>query len=533
MESNQTVKMNSHILYNAAALAAASLCIPAPAKAGQIQAERKEQRPNFVIIITDQQRADLTAREGFPLDLTPFADSIARSGAWFDHAYTPCPASGPARVSLITGRYPKATGTDSNHNIEDAFYIDDLFGVARESGYKTAMIGKNHTYMKKGDADFWCPYNHLGQEGAKDTLRTENLAFDRFLKSTDFYASLKASPGTVRQQLPYRMVSDALKWAGENREDPFVMMLSFPEPHNPYQVCEPYYSMFEGKVPPARTDSTSLQTKGEKFVQLNRMMKLGHKGYDKNLEQLRTIYMGMIRMLDDQMKRFVKGMQDLGLYENTVFVITSDHGDYAGEYGLMKKGAGVPDAITRIPMIWFGNGIKASGHRNDHVSLVDIFPTACEIMGAAIPIGVQGRSLAEMLAGEPYPEEEFRSVMSEAGFGGRYFTREDSEEYVKEGAVGKKGMFFDELNTWSQSGTISMVRMGKWKLVFDMEGNGELYDMERDPSEIRNLFGIRKYRKIQDTLLQELLKWEIATEDPIPLPRTRYWFKRNPHNYLF
>ena len=216
-----------------------------------------------------------------------------------------------------------------------------------------------------------------------------------------------------------------------------------------------------------------------------------------------------------------------------MFVIISDHGDYAGEYGLMKKGAGVPDAITRVPMVWFGSGVEASGRRDDHVCLTDIFPTACEAMGAEIPLGVQGRSLTEMLGGREYPKEEFRSVMSEAGFGGQYFTREDSEDYIKEGAVGKKGLFFDELNTWSQSGTISMVRMGEWKLVFDMKGNGELYNMDKDPSETDTLFGKRRYRRIQDTLLQELLKWEIATEDPIPVPRRRYWFKRNPHNYIF
>ena len=265
-----TLMTKNNTFYAAAGVLAAVAVNSPSAKAAQ-QDGNKGRRPNFVIIITDQQRADLTAREGFPLDLTPFADSIASHGAWFDHAYTPCPASGPARVSLITGRYPKATGTDSNHNIEDAYYIDDLFGVARKSGYKTAMIGKNHTYMKKSSADFWCPYNHLGQEGAKDTLSAENLAFDKFLGTTDFYASFKASPGTVKQQIPYRMVSDALEWAGENRDEPFVMMLSFPEPHNPYQVCEPYFSMFEGKVPPARTDSTALAVKGEKFVQLNRM----------------------------------------------------------------------------------------------------------------------------------------------------------------------------------------------------------------------------------------------------------------------
>lgn len=532
------MKMNNIRLDKAALLAGgAVVAVQGAAKTADEEAPAGEgRRPNIVIIMTDQQRADLTSREGYPLDLTPFADSIAAQGCWFDRAYTPCPASGPARVSMLTGRFPKATGTDSNHNIADAFFYEDLFSTARKNGYLTALVGKNHSHLKPEDADFWCPYNHLGQEKMKwqaDTLSEENRAFDRFLGSTDFYTSLTASPGDITNQIPYRMVSDALNWAGNHEDEPFVMWLSFPEPHNPYQVCEPYFSMFESLVPPALTDASDLAAKGEKFLQLNEMMKLGHKGYDLNLERLRTTYMGMIRMLDDQMRRFVEGMQDLGLYENTVFVITADHGDYAGEYGLMKKGAGVPDAITRIPMVWFGKDIEAAGLRGDHVSLVDIYPTACELMGCEIPLGVQGRSLAEMLAGRDYPEEEFRSIMTEAGFGGQYITKEDMSDYQAEGAVGRKGLFFDELNTWSQSGTIAMVRMGRYKLVYDMLGNGELYDLEKDPSEMRNLYGSRKYGKIKESLLEELLKWEIATEDPIPVPRNRYRFKRFEHNYLF
>ena len=78
-----------------------------------------------------------------------------------------------------------------------------------------------------------------------------------------------------------------------------------------------------------------------------------------------------------------------------------------------------------------------------------------------------------------------------------------------------------------------MVRMGRYKLVYDMLGNGELYDLEKDPSEMRNLYDSRKYGKIKESLLEELLKWEIATEDPIPVPRNRYRFKRFEHNYLF
>lgn len=178
-------------------------------------------------------------------------------------------------------------------------------------------------------------------------------------------------------------------------------------------------------------------------------------------------------MIDDQLARLVDELKEKGVYDNTIILFVADHGDYVGEYGLMKKGVGLDDALSRIPMQWTGPGIKASPTPHEaHVSIIDIFPTICEIMGADIPLGVQGRSLWPLLQGEKYPEKEFESVMVQDGFGGMYYTRDDATDFQEEGAVGKEGLFFDELNTWTQSGTMRMLRKGDWKLVYDMDGNG-------------------------------------------------------------
>ena len=83
-------------------------------------------KPNFVVIMTDQQRADVSGREGFPLDTTPFLDRLATQGTWFDRAYTTMPVCLPARVSMLTGRYPSATHARTNHNGADAFFETDL-----------------------------------------------------------------------------------------------------------------------------------------------------------------------------------------------------------------------------------------------------------------------------------------------------------------------------------------------------------------------------------------------------------------------
>ena len=169
-----------------------------------------------------------------------------------------------------------------------------------------------------------------------------------------------------------------------------------------------------------------------------------------------------------------------------------------------------------------------------HVSIADVFPTICTAIGADIPLGVQGRSLWPMLTGKSYPKKEFSSVIVQQGFGGEDFTRDEPLTFAKEGALQPNNIaHFDELNTWTQSGTSRMVRMGDWKLVMNSYGGGELYNLKTDQYEINNLFGNSKFVNKQNELLTKLVAWELRLQDPLPLPRHRYHFKRNPYNYHF
>lgn len=488
--------------------------------------------PNIIIIMTDQQRADLLEREGCSLNTMPFIDSLARQGAWFNKAYTTCPASVPARTSMLTGRFPQATHVRSNQNESDAFYESDIFKVAKEKGYKTALVGKNHSYLTADRVDYWSSYFHGGQVGGVKTNKEAD--FDNFLKSTELYASLSPSPDGIESQLPFRMVTDATKWIDNIKSEPFLMWFSISEPHNPYQVCEPYYSMFANNLPKLHSTGKDLKFKGPQYEQLAEMMKLGHKGYEENLSRLRSNYLGMLRLINDQIARLVENLKKQGVYDNTIIIFLADHGDYAGEYGLMKKGAGVAEAITRIPMQWTGPGIKANAKPQDaFVSMADVFPTICEIMKADIPMGVQGKSLWPLLQGESYPKKEFESILVDEGYGGEFYTKEDGTDYTAEGCIVENKNFFDEQNSWTQSGSRSMLRKGDWKFVIDMEGNGELYNLKNDPAELKNLFGQSKYQSIKIEMMRDLLKWKISTQDPLPLPQKRYRFKRNEHNYLF
>jgi len=314
------------------------------------------------------------------------------------------------------------------------------------------------------------------------------------------------------------------------------MWVSMPEPHNPYQISEPYFSMFSPeKIPATLTNRKDLSKKGDKYAILAELEDAACPNLAKDLPRLRGNYLGMLRLIDDQTKRLIEGFKAAGLYENTIFVILSDHGDYCGEYGLIRKGAGVPECLTRIPMIWAGCGIHPQSAPMDaHVSIADIFPTICTAIGADIPLGVQGRSLWPMLIGKSYPKKEFSSIMVQQGFGGEDFTRDEPLTFVQEGALQpNKIAHFDELNTWTQSGTERMVRKDDWKLVLDSYGRGELYNLKTDPSEIKNLYNKKQYASKQMELLEELMTWELRVQDPLPVPRNRYHFKQNSYNYHF
>jgi len=494
---------------------------------------------NVILIIADQFRADASRREGFKLNTTPFLDSLAEDGTWFNKAYCAAPICAPSRISMFTGRFPSATHTRSNMNIVDANYQTDLVDVLKSKGYATAFVGKNHTYLTPKKFDYWHGYDHLGEPQVTDP---EKQAVNKFLVSTNFYMSQKPAPFPASMQQPARIVKTGEEWMSQQKaaggNKPFFLYLSIPEPHNPYQVSEPYYSMFPEKdLPQFKANAGSLEKKGNKWLLQRNILHMGYGDYEKQISRIRSNYYGMLRLIDDQMRGLVNYLKQNNLYDNTLIIFVADHGDFTGQYGLIKKGVEVPECLTRIPMIWHGPGIvKNKLPHEAHVSNVDIMPTLCTMMGAPIPDGVQGRSLWPMLTGKPYPKEEFASVMVQQGFGGRHFVNFDEyDPYTQDGTVTKGRTEADELNTWSQSGSMRELRKGEWKLAYDMQGAGQLYHLTTDPEELDNLFNNPKYLQKQDEMLRDLMTWELRMQDPLPMPhrqnKRQYGFKRDPYNY--
>ncbi|WP_151481303.1 sulfatase family protein [Streptomyces albicerus] len=470
--------------------------------------------PNIVFVMTDQQRADFTAGEGFPLDTMPFLDSLAEDGMRLRRAYTTAPACVPARTSLLTGRWPSTHRVRQNSNTtpEQVTRGDDLLDVLGAAGYQRFYAGKTHMYRgSKEDFDaFAGPYGH--ESGPDET--TEQRAFSQWLKSIEHGPTKEPTPFPVELQYAHRIVSDAIKQIdARDEEKPFFSWVSMPEPHNPYQAPEPYFSLFgEDEVPERACGPEAAEEKGGAYKWLRDLVEEKRPGYDTLWRRYRATYCGMLRLIDDQLRRLVDHLKEQNLWQNTLLVFLSDHGDYVGDYGLQRKGAGMPEVLARVPMVVHGCGVKARDNKRDFVSLADLLPTVCEVVGRPIPLGVQGRSMWQLLTGTDYPAAEFADIVVERGYGGLPYADDARPELH----FPYEGTRYDELNAVTQSGTSRALRHDRYKLYSHVDGTGELYDLDTDPMELKNRWDDPPLRKVQAQLLERLQRWSLRLTDDLP-----------------
>jgi len=492
-----------------------------------------ESRPNIMVIITDQQRADFLAGQGFGIDTMPFLESLRPRGAWFKAAYTALPVCLPARISMLTGRFAKAHSMIANWSPVSGRRGTDMLEVLRNQGYELAMLGKNHTYATAEDYDIWRDYMHTSAppiEGREEECKK----FEEWMVDLAHWVSHEKNPFPLDLQFPPRIVSDTLSWLDQRDDRPFFAMVSFPEPHSPYQVPEPYFDMFPpDEVPPPVAGPEALADKNYQWRHQYGTIKHYHPEMDDIVGRYRSNYCGMLRLIDDQVKRLITSMEERGLLENTVVVYLTDHGEFCGEYGLYRKGLGVPQCSIRIPMFWFGGPVQpCDGYHPAHVSVVDIFPTVCEAVGVPIPAGVQGRSLWPLLRGEPYSEKEFSSIFVEEGVGGKVLDESDHIEFGDKSETvyinGVARTNFDGTQM-AMSGFRRALIKGQYKLIYDMDLPAEVYDLEADPMELNNLADDPAIADVKQDLMNELLYWSVRSEDNVQVHR--YTPKMPPHNW--
>ena len=233
----------------------------------------------------------------------------------------------------------------------------------------------------------------------------------------------------------------------------------------------------------------------------------------------------MLRLIDDQVQRLVQFCDQRGLLENTLLVFLSDHGDFVGEYGFKRAKAPSspsrwkvhPAAVQRpgiVPLA--GPRVACFDHRSFSHPLPGRRQPHPRRGSGAQSVAVTHRSTLSA-------SQEFSSIYAEHGFGGLPYDGTESLDPAKDGLTvspgeGKWGRY-DCLNSWTQSGTLRMVRKGDWKLLLDNLNRGQLYNLASDPAELVNLYNHPTAQEAQHALTAELALWMLRTQDPLPLPR--------------
>jgi len=465
-------------------------------------------RPNVLLILTDQERHDLVAPDGVPVE-TEAIDGLAAEGVRFSHAFTPISICSSARASLLTGLYPHNHGILNNVHEPDAVRTElaetiPTFGTAlREAGYRNAYVGKWHVGRTETPEDFGFDYvggsddhhdDHL-ESGLENYQRDYGVDPGEIEPREPVYADFPDSRDLLGGTLPIPPESTRSAFNAEltcmrleklaNREEPFFHRVDFQGPHHPYLVPEPYASMYDpAALDPWSSDAETFDGKPQVqtiYRDYRGVEELSREEWDR----LRALYMGFMHHIDDQIGRILAKLDERGVAEDTLVVHASDHGDFTGGHRQWNKGPFMYDDTYRIPLVVAGPGVAGEGRVcDDLVSLMDLMPTFLEAAETSVPDDIDARSLWPALRGDEARETR------DAVFG----------EYHG-----------DEMGLYSQR----MVRTKRYKYVFNAPDTDELYDLEADPHELQNLVDHPDYRGVRAGLSGMLADWMRETGDPI------------------
>ena len=521
-----------------ALLCGVAAAVPAACAAQQGVGGRESGRPNIVYIMTDDHAYQTVGAYGHPISRlapTPNIDRLAREGMLFREAFVENSISAPSRATLLTGVYSHRHGqTTLSYGIMDTTLVH-FPELLRAEGYLTAIFGKWHLSVEPKGFDH---YDLLWDQG-------------------EYYNPVMRTPETggryVRQEgYATDIITDhALAWLDARRDDdaPFCLMIHHKAPHRNWMADLKYLDLYEDvEFPEPETLFDDYATRGDQMRQQQLTIDR-HMGYafDFKVEELKdeptlqyihdswdiamsTLtpeqrrvwddsygrknrdfladrpegkellrwkyqryihdYCRTIRSVDDQIGRVLDYLEENGLMDNTLIVYTSDQGFLLGEHGLYDKRFMYEESF-RTPLVMRLPG----GARGDIVEMVqniDYAPTFLELAGVAVPDDIQGVSLLPLLRGE-HPAGWRRSLY--------YHFYEYPAEHMVKRHYG--------------------VRNDRWKLIhfYNDIDQWELYDLQEDPHELRNLYGLPEYAAPRREMTDELVRLQTQYGDTLALRR--------------
>ncbi|MEE3334989.1 MAG: sulfatase-like hydrolase/transferase [Candidatus Latescibacterota bacterium] len=461
---------------------------------------------NILFILTDQFRFDCLSMLGHPVVQTPNLDALAAESTLFSNAWCPTMACAPIRASLFTGYYADTHGMGGNQTVLYPHDRKVLPEYLTDAGYDTALVGKLH--LKPMDRAFGfrhllrhdAPYTNYSAEEATDS------AYIRYLQETAFQHDPAAAVqrftddeacqhtdeerfmlGSGFLDLEHHEVNwsvrESVQYLRHERPaaEPFFLNCSIFGPHQPYLCPPPWDDLYPADEIPLPDDfyysveDKSLFLSSPQMDWLNRRDRLGWD--EGTYRRLLSAYYGYVAMIDDGVGRLLTALREEGLWEDTLVVFSADHGEFGGQFRAFYKGLPY-EASCHVPLIVHDPRAPAGGRRCDqNVSNIDLFSTFLSTAGVAPPNDVESRDLTKLVSGQ-VSDWDNRSVWKK---GNQSFIVRESDKLVRGNVDGH--------------------------VVY------ELYNLDADPLEQRNLIDEAARHQTIEALRTELDTWHEAQDE--------------------
>ncbi len=441
-------------------------------------------QPNILLITSDQQRYDTVGPNAPAFLRTPHFDRLCHEGVVFSSAYSDCPLCVPARVSIMTGKQVFNHGMAFNGETSKVLgHANTLPMYLRQLGYQTAAIGKMHfgpQRIRHGFDEMIIPedyYKQMRQEGYNCQPMWHGMG------QNEIYPTMATVPES--KTLTAWIAEQCAEYILERRDPsvPFFLWCSFSKPHPPFDPPEPYYSMYRNcPIPEPIFGDWSEPDKAPSAFQRYQQL----QSYDliplEIIKEARAAYYGLITQVDYNLGKVLGALQDLKMLAETLIIYTSDHGEYLGDHHTGAKGffhessAHIP-LVVRLPQSW---SKRCHGQTiTTPVTHADILPTLVVAAGGNPPSDTDGMDLVALARGELKENRQYLEAMM--------------------------GNVTEWLGPVSECDYLAITD-GRWKYIWYPEGAVEqLFDLENDPRELKDIAGLAENEGKLLELKQELI----------------------------
>ncbi len=425
-------------------------------------ARAQTRRPNILMIMADQFRADCLGADGNPHIRTPNLDRLAREGVRFRAAYSTTPTCTPARAALLTGMAPWNHGMLGYSRVAEKYPVE-MPRLLAAAGYHTGVIGKCHYAPQRNLHGFhWGLLDESGRSESID-FRSDYRAW--FLSEAPnlnpdatglTFNDYRGAPYVLPERLhPTTWTADcAVRFlASYQKPEPFFLKVSFARPHSPYDPPTKWWRKYEdAPLPKARVGDWCAKYAPRSDDTPN--IWHGDMG-EATIRKSRQGYYGAVSYIDEQIGRILEALEKRGWLDETLVLFFSDHGDMTGDHHLWRKSYAY-EASARIPMLLRGPGAQGGVVRNEPVEIRDVLPTLLDAAGAERPAAVDGRSMLGLLRGDPW----------------------------------RKWIDLEHDVCYSPANHWTALTDGRTKYIFHAsDGSEQLFDLAHDPHEMKDLAG--------------------------------------------